>query len=435
MSTSTPRRSGGRTLIDLDPGQLKWILLARESTLRERQLDHQLTDLRARVASIGGTVDREIPENAVSAFKRKRVQLPDGTFGFRVVRPEWEKILTALRRGECNALMVPDIDRATRDPRTLEDLIDAVELYGLYVASLTGNIDLTTDAGISAARGLVNQRNQESRNTVAAGYRRAAARRDERRESRREEPAVRLAQRPYSPEQARGGAYPAGDPAYPGRGPADHAGARMERTRDTHRQRQPVARGNDQEYLHRAAYRRICGIPGRDPLRPGREYGPGTMGTDPDRGGIRGGDGEMEAGIADSVTARGDRERAWERITCCPRSCGAGNATRGCSAGAGIQERARWSSTGARQKAKADAAACRGLPPRSNEYIKALVIAEQQKIEFRKLEDLPPWPKAQELADLQARIEESTRRYEEGSVFLGTVFAVAGAHGSATRRN
>jgi hypothetical protein len=43
--------------------------------------------------------------------------------------------------GECNALMVPDIDRATRDPRTLEDLIDAVELYGLYVASLTGNIN------------------------------------------------------------------------------------------------------------------------------------------------------------------------------------------------------------------------------------------------------------------------------------------------------
>jgi site-specific DNA recombinase len=85
--------------------------------------------------------------------------------------------LTALRRGECNALMAPDIDRATRDPRTLEDLIDAVELHGLYVATLTGNIDLTTDAGISAARGLVNQRNQESRNTsrrVIDGQRHAA---------------------------------------------------------------------------------------------------------------------------------------------------------------------------------------------------------------------------------------------------------------------
>ena len=80
-------------------------MIARESTLRERQLGNQLTDLCARVASIGGTVDREIPGNAVSAFRRKRVQLLDGTYGFRVVRPEWEKILSALRRGECNALM------------------------------------------------------------------------------------------------------------------------------------------------------------------------------------------------------------------------------------------------------------------------------------------------------------------------------------------
>jgi len=133
----TPRRVGGRTLIGLAPDQLIWVLLARESTDRERQLDNQLTDLRAEVARIGGRIDREIPENAVSAFKRQRVTLPDGTYGYRVVRPEWEKILTALRRGECNALMVPDIDRAMRDPRTLEDLIDVVEYYGVYVASLT----------------------------------------------------------------------------------------------------------------------------------------------------------------------------------------------------------------------------------------------------------------------------------------------------------
>jgi len=82
MTTSTPRRAGGRTLIDLDPDQLIWVLLARESTDRERQLDNQLTDLRAQVAKTGGRIDREIPENAVSAFKRQRVALPDGTFGF-----------------------------------------------------------------------------------------------------------------------------------------------------------------------------------------------------------------------------------------------------------------------------------------------------------------------------------------------------------------
>ena len=146
----------------MDPGQLVWILLARESSDRERQVGNQLTDLRAFVGRLGGRIDREVPENDVSAFTRKRVQLPDGTYGYRVVRPKWENILTALRRGECNALAVPDIDRAMRDPRTLEDLIDVVELYGVYVASVTGNIDLTTDAGISAARNLVNQRNQES---------------------------------------------------------------------------------------------------------------------------------------------------------------------------------------------------------------------------------------------------------------------------------
>ena len=126
--------------------------------------------------SAGGLTGR-FTENAVSAFKRQRVELPDGTYGYRVVRPEWEDILTALRRGECNALMVTDIDRAMRDPRTLEDLIDVVEYYGVYVASLTGNLDLTTDSGISSARSLVNQRNQESRNTsrrVINGQRHAA---------------------------------------------------------------------------------------------------------------------------------------------------------------------------------------------------------------------------------------------------------------------
>jgi site-specific DNA recombinase len=123
-----PRRPTSQpAAVVLDPDQLIWILLARESTDRERQLDNQLTDLRAEVGRIGGRIDREIPENAVSAFKRQRVALPDGTYDHRVMRPEWEKILTALRRGKCNALMVPDIDRAMRDPRTLEDLIDVVE--------------------------------------------------------------------------------------------------------------------------------------------------------------------------------------------------------------------------------------------------------------------------------------------------------------------
>jgi site-specific DNA recombinase len=415
MSTSTPRRTGGRTLIDLDPGQLKWILLARESTLRERQLDHQLTDLRARVASIGGTVDREIPENAVSAFKRKRVQLPDGTYGFRVVRPEWEKILTALRRGECNALMVPDIDRATRDPRTLEDLIDAVELYGLYVASLTGNIDLTTDAGISAARGLVNQRNQESRNTsrrVANGQWHAALKGGNHGGKNR----------PYGWRK---------DRIHVRKREADHirreiprilAGVRpITLAREWNERGIPTATGSA---WHAATIKNIF----TGPRIAGYVVYRGEILYDADGKRVRG---QWEPILTDeeyeAVTAR------WKPYRPVPSRLGAigkGHGTayllspflRCGKCSARMHGGRRNVKNGEpvefyRCPAKGQGG-CGSLSRRAapvDEYIKALVIAEQQKIKFGKLEDLPPWPKEQELADLQARIEESTRRYEAGT--------------------
>jgi hypothetical protein len=56
------------------------------------------------VASIGGRIEREVLENALSAFRRRQVPLPNGTLGYQAVRPEREKVLTAMRRGECNAL-------------------------------------------------------------------------------------------------------------------------------------------------------------------------------------------------------------------------------------------------------------------------------------------------------------------------------------------
>ncbi|MGW7533447.1 recombinase family protein [Amycolatopsis sp. NPDC054798] len=180
MGATQPLRERGRTLIDIDPDQLVWVLLGRESRESgedDEQVNYQLSDLREFVDGIGGRVELEVRESNVSSSKRRRVMLPDGTYGYRVVRPDLEAALTKLRRGEANALAGTDIDRITRDPRILEDLIDAVELYGIYVRSMTGNIDLTTDAGISAARSLVSQRNDESRNTsrrVVDGKRKAA---------------------------------------------------------------------------------------------------------------------------------------------------------------------------------------------------------------------------------------------------------------------
>lgn len=417
MAASTPRRAGGRTLINVDPDQLIWVLLARESTDRERQLDNQLTDLRAQVARIGGRIDREIPENAVSAFKRQRVELPDDTFGYRVIRPEWEKILTALRRGECNALMVPDIDRAMRDPRTLEDLIDAVELYGVYVASLTGNIDLTTDGGISAARSLVNQRNQESRNTsrrVIDGQRHAAM---------------------------KGGHHG---------GPKRPFGWRKDRIRLNKR---------EAGHIRRELPRILAGVSALTLAREWNERGiptviggtwrgtsirrmylnprvcglvvyQGTVLFGPDGGKVRG---KWEAILTEDeyndvvakwgsspepvpsrLGAKGRGHRTVYLLSPFLR-CGK------CSARMiGSRRRNRRGEVEEYYRCPAKGnGGCGGVTRVAepvNKYITALVIAEQQKIQFRKLEDLPPWPKAQELADLQKRINEQQQNFEAGNI-------------------
>ena len=235
-----------------------------------------------------------------------------------MVRPEREKILTALRRGECNALMVPDIDRAMRDPRTLEDLIDAIELYDLYVASLTGNIDLTTDAGISAARGLVNQRNQESRNTsrhVANGQWHAALKGGNHGGKNR----------PYGWRK---------DRIHLSKREAGHIRQEIQRilagvrpitlAREWSERGIPTVTGSPWQA---ATIKNIFTGPriaGYVVYQGEILYGPngnrvrGQWGANPDRGRIRSRDSEMEAGPAGSISPRGDRERPRYRVPTIP---------------------------------------------------------------------------------------------------------------------
>ena len=402
-------------MIDLDPASLSWILLARESTDREIQVGNQLTDLRAKAGQIGGRIDREIPENAVSAFKRQRVPLADGTFGYRVVRPEWEKILTALRKGECNALMVPDIDRATRDPRTLEDLIDVVEYYGVYVTSVTGNIDLTTDAGISAARSLVNQRNQESRNTarrVMDGQRHAAMKGRNHGGANRpygwRKDRVRLNKREAGVIRAEVPRILAGVSA-------------MRIAQEWNERGLPTVNGGKwrtvtvkQIFLSP----RICG----------QVVYRGEVLRDADSEAARG---EWEPILTEEEHAAVVAK--WAPTGTASRLGGHGQGSRTsyllspflrcgkCGTKmVGSRGRDRHGNLRARYRcpAKADGG-CGSLVRLAEpveEYITALVIAEQQQVQYRKIEELPPWTKAQELADLQARIEEQQREYENGRI-------------------
>ncbi len=67
-------------------------------------------------------------------------------------RPRYEALLAALRAGRVNSLVVWDVDRLTRTPRELEDLVDLADQRGGALASVGGEIDLASPQGRLTAR-------------------------------------------------------------------------------------------------------------------------------------------------------------------------------------------------------------------------------------------------------------------------------------------
>lgn len=81
-------------------------------------------------------------------------------------RPGLRLSLDLLARGEHDGFIPLDLDRAFRDPRDLEDLIDIAEEYRVPVESVTGSLKLNSDAEITMARVLVAMANKSSRDTA-----------------------------------------------------------------------------------------------------------------------------------------------------------------------------------------------------------------------------------------------------------------------------
>lgn len=102
-------------------------------------VERQVRDCRALAESKGWTVVEPFIDNDVSASNGKR-------------RPHYERMLTALRAGEFEALVVWDIDRLTRTPRELEDIITIADAHGIALASVGGEVDLATEQGRLTAR-------------------------------------------------------------------------------------------------------------------------------------------------------------------------------------------------------------------------------------------------------------------------------------------
>lgn len=121
----------------------------------------------AHATQLGWGIGRVIIENDTSAFKRKRIRLPNGRVELRTVRPGFRECLDLLAGGFHDGLLAIDLDRAARDPRDLEDLIDVVESREprIPVESVSGSLRLANDADITMARVMVAIANKASRDT------------------------------------------------------------------------------------------------------------------------------------------------------------------------------------------------------------------------------------------------------------------------------
>ncbi|MGJ0388760.1 recombinase family protein [Microbacterium sp. CGR1] len=105
----------------------------------ELGVERQEQDCRRLAAAKGWEVVQVFEENDTSAYRSK-------------VRPKYQAMTEAVRAGDVQAIVVWDVDRLSRTPRELEDVIDFADSHGLALASVGGEVDLATPQGRLTAR-------------------------------------------------------------------------------------------------------------------------------------------------------------------------------------------------------------------------------------------------------------------------------------------
>ncbi|MFC5718990.1 recombinase family protein [Streptomyces gamaensis] len=99
----------------------------------------QEEDCRALCARKGWEVFDVYSDNDVSAYSG-------------APRPKWQELMADIDEGLVDAVVCWHVDRLTRSPRELEDVIDLADRNGLELATVTGEIDLATPTGRMIAR-------------------------------------------------------------------------------------------------------------------------------------------------------------------------------------------------------------------------------------------------------------------------------------------
>jgi site-specific DNA recombinase len=99
----------------------------------------QEEDCRALCERLGWPVVRVYPDNDVSAYSGKP-------------RPQWDQLRADIDAGLIDAVACWHVDRLTRPPRELEEVIDLHDERGVQLATVTGEMDLSTPTGRMLSR-------------------------------------------------------------------------------------------------------------------------------------------------------------------------------------------------------------------------------------------------------------------------------------------
>lgn len=110
----------------------------------------------------GWRIVGEYVDNSISASDKRKA------------RPRYNQLVADYAAGHFDAIVCWDLDRLTRQPRQLEDWIDAAEEKGLRLVTANGEADLTTDGGrlfarikAAVARGEVERKGARQRAAAA----------------------------------------------------------------------------------------------------------------------------------------------------------------------------------------------------------------------------------------------------------------------------
>ncbi len=107
---------------------------SKDAGLTGLAVDRQRTECRRLAAERGWTVVEECVDNDTSASTGKH-------------RPGYQRALHLAEAGDVEVVVAWHVDRLTRRVAELESLIELCERTGVRVATVSGDLDLTTDAG------------------------------------------------------------------------------------------------------------------------------------------------------------------------------------------------------------------------------------------------------------------------------------------------